>query len=99
MKRLTKSYRDRVIAGVCGGVADFFGIDATLVRIAWAALALFGGSGLLLYIVCALIMPADCGNYPTEQNRQNNSAQGQEWDRTQGQPFGSDGQDNSNGWR
>ena len=50
MKRLHKSRNDRVLAGVCGGIAEFFGIDPTLVRLAWAVMIFFGGSGLLLYI-------------------------------------------------
>ena len=57
MKRLHKSRNDRVLAGVCGGIAEFFGIDPTLVRLAWAVMIFFGGSGLLLYIICALIIP------------------------------------------
>ena len=48
MKRLHKSRNDRVLAGVCGGIAEFFGIDPTLVRLAWAVMIFFGGSGLLL---------------------------------------------------
>ena len=65
MKRLHKSRNDRVLAGVCGGIAEFFGIDPTLVRLAWAVMIFFGGSGLLLYIICALIIPNDTGdNYP-----------------------------------
>jgi phage shock protein C len=56
-KRLYKSSTDKKLAGVCGGVAEYFGLDPTLVRIGYAALILFAGTGLLLYIVCALIMP------------------------------------------
>ena len=62
MKRLHKSRNDRVLAGVCGGIAEFFGIDPTLVRLAWAVMIFFGGSGLLLYIICALIIPNDTGD-------------------------------------
>ena len=62
MKRLYKSRNDRVLAGVCGGIAEFFGIDPTLVRLAWAVMIFFGGSGLLLYIICALIIPNDPGD-------------------------------------
>ena len=45
------------LAGVCGGFAEYFGIDPTLVRIGYVALVLFGGTGILLYIICALVMP------------------------------------------
>ena len=55
-KRLYRS-RDNMIAGVCGGVADFFGLDATLVRIATIFLLLFGGLSLWVYIILCLIAP------------------------------------------
>jgi phage shock protein C len=48
-----------MIDGVCGGIAGYFGLDATLVRIAWVLLALFGGSGVLLYIAAMIIMPKE----------------------------------------
>lgn len=56
-KKLYKSTTDKKIAGVCGGVAEYFGLDSTLVRIGYAALIIFAGTGLLLYIICALVMP------------------------------------------
>jgi phage shock protein C len=58
VKRLQKSRTDRMIDGVCGGVAEYFGLDPTLVRIATVLLAIFGGAGILLYIVAMIIMPA-----------------------------------------
>ena len=54
--RLYRS-RDNMLAGVCGGVADFFGLDATLVRIATIFLLLFGGLSLWVYIILWLIVP------------------------------------------
>lgn len=59
VKRLYKSRANRMIDGVCGGVAEYFGLDPTLVRIAWVLLTLLGGSGILLYIVAMIIMPAN----------------------------------------
>ncbi len=59
MKRLYKSRTNRMIDGVCGGVAEYFGVDPTLVRITWVLLALLGGSGILLYIAGMIIMPAN----------------------------------------
>ena len=56
-KRLCLSTTDKKLAGVCGGFARYFGIDATLVRIGYVALILFAGTGILLYIICALVMP------------------------------------------
>lgn len=60
MGKLCRS-NDKVIAGVCAGVAEFFGLDAKLVRLAWAIAVLFGGVGLLLYVILLLIMPAAQG--------------------------------------
>lgn len=56
-KRLTKSNTDKKIFGVCGGIAEYFDIDSTWVRLAAALLILGYGSGLLVYIVAALVMP------------------------------------------
>lgn len=57
-KRLTKS-RDKKLSGVCGGLANYFDLDPTLVRVAYACLAIFsaGFPGLILYIILALVMP------------------------------------------
>ena len=57
MKKLTKSSADRKLAGVCGGIAEYFEIDPTIVRIAWVLFCCLGGSGLLAYIICAIVMP------------------------------------------
>jgi phage shock protein PspC (stress-responsive transcriptional regulator) len=56
-KRLQRSRLNRTIAGVCGGIADYYGWDPTLVRVAWIVLTLLGGSGILLYLVMWLVMP------------------------------------------
>jgi len=54
-----KSTSDRMVDGVCGGVAKYFGLDPTLVRIATVLLAIFGGIGVLLYIVSMIVMPRE----------------------------------------
>lgn len=58
-KRLTRSVTDRMIAGVCGGIAEYFELDPTLVRLGYVFLSLFtvGFPGLLFYIVCCIIIP------------------------------------------
>ena len=56
-KKLYKSSTDKKLAGVCGGIAEYFGIDSTLVRLGWVVFSLLGGSGLLAYIIAAIIMP------------------------------------------
>jgi len=58
-KKLYRSNTDRMIAGVSGGMAKYFNIDATLVRLAWVFLVLLGGTGILAYLVCALVIPRD----------------------------------------
>ena len=56
-KKLYRSTTDKKIAGVCGGVAEYFGIDATLIRLALVLFTLFYGAGILLYIICAFVIP------------------------------------------
>ena len=58
-KKLYKSETDKKICGVCGGIAQYFGIDSTLVRLGLVVFCLLGGSGVLAYIVCALVIPDD----------------------------------------
>lgn len=58
-KRLVRSLTDRMVGGVCGGIGQYFDIDPTLVRIAFAGLVLIGvGSPILLYLLLWVIMPA-----------------------------------------
>ena len=56
-KRLYKSRNNKMICGVCAGIADYFNIDPTIVRVLWAVLALAAGTGVLAYIACAIILP------------------------------------------
>lgn len=56
-KRLYRSRSDRKIAGVCGGIAEHFGWDPTLVRLGWVLLTLMGGSGVLIYLILWVVMP------------------------------------------
>lgn len=56
-KKLYKSRTDRKISGVCGGLAQYFNMDSTLIRLLWILFVLFGGSGVLAYVICALIIP------------------------------------------
>jgi phage shock protein C len=57
--RLTRSVTDKKIAGVCGGVAQYFGVDSTLVRFVWLAAFLAWGAGFLAYIVGWIVMPIE----------------------------------------
>ncbi|HEY9132412.1 MAG TPA: PspC domain-containing protein [Dyella sp.] len=56
-KRLARSSSQRMLAGVCGGVAEYIGWDPTIVRVIWIILTLAGGSGILLYLILWLVMP------------------------------------------
>ena len=57
IKRLYKSQYNRMIGGVAGGIAEYVKVDATIIRIAFVLMSLFGGTGLILYIAGLLIMP------------------------------------------
>ena len=57
MKRLYKSKTDRKIFGVCGGIANYFDVDPTIIRLLWAISILCLGTGLLAYIIAAIILP------------------------------------------
>lgn len=56
-KKLYKSVVDKKLAGVCGGIAEYLNVDSTLIRLIWVILFFFAGTGLLAYIIAALIMP------------------------------------------
>ena len=58
-ERLYRSRTDRVLFGVAGGMADWLDVDPSVVRLVWAILVLFGGAGLLLYIIAALVIPEE----------------------------------------
>ncbi len=72
MKKLTRSEVDKKLFGVCGGLGEYFGVDPTVIRIAWLLSVLFAGFGILAYIICALVMPEGVAdNSQWQQNRQN----------------------------
>lgn len=57
-KRLTKSNKNRMICGVCGGIGEYLKIDPTVIRLLWVILSFCSfGSGILVYIIAAVIMP------------------------------------------
>ena len=61
-KKLYRSDENKMLAGVCVGIAEYFGVDPTLIRLAWVVFSLLGGSGLLAYILAAIIIPRDDSN-------------------------------------
>lgn len=56
-KKLYKSNDNRYICGVCGGIAEYFNIDPTIVRLLFVLLGIWGGSGVLFYIIAAIVIP------------------------------------------
>lgn len=57
MKKLYKIQEGKIIDGVCGGIAEYLNLDPTVIRVIWAILSVWGGIGIIAYILCALIMP------------------------------------------
>ena len=55
--RLYKSNENKMIDGVCGGIAEYFDIDPTLIRLGWVVFCALGGSGIIAYIIAAIIIP------------------------------------------
>lgn len=60
-KTLARSGTDKMIGGVCGGLANYFGVDSTIVRLASAAVILFTGIGPIIYLIAWLVMPSPTG--------------------------------------
>lgn len=67
MKKLYRSKTERKLAGVCGGIAVYFNIDPTIVRLIWAFISLMSASvpGILIYVICALVIPDEPDAYET----------------------------------
>lgn len=60
-KRLVRPQEGRILFGVCAGLGQYFNMDPTLVRILWVLLSFVAGSGIMLYVILAIIMPSDSG--------------------------------------
>ena len=58
-KKLKKSRNDRKLCGVCGGLAEYLNMDSTIIRLIWVLLVFAAGTGVLAYIIAAIIMPED----------------------------------------
>lgn len=57
MKRLYRSREDSMVCGVCGGIAKYFDLDPSLVRLGWILFVALGGSGIIAYIIAAVVIP------------------------------------------
>ncbi|MBT1278983.1 PspC domain-containing protein [Thermoanaerobacter sp. CM-CNRG TB177] len=58
-KRLVRSRKNRMIGGVCGGIAEHLGTDPTVVRLIWAVTTLFWGTGIILYLLAWAVIPEE----------------------------------------
>ncbi len=58
-KRLFRSEKNKVVAGVCAGIGEYFNVDPTIVRVVFIIFAVWGGSGLFIYLLCWLIIPSE----------------------------------------
>ncbi len=74
MKRLYRSRENRMIAGIAGGLAEYFGVDPVLIRLIWIISIFFGGAGIFAYLIGWLIIPE--GNNGPEQQRNEPGMQG-----------------------
>ncbi|GAA0674878.1 MULTISPECIES: PspC domain-containing protein [Clostridium] len=61
-KKLYKNRQNKMLCGVCSGVSDYLNLDVSIIRILWTLLCLTYGSGVILYFVCALILPENPNN-------------------------------------
>jgi len=59
MNKLYRSKSNRIIAGVCGGLGEYFKVDPTLIRLLWVLLSLSGGAGVVAYIIAWIIIPEE----------------------------------------
>jgi phage shock protein C len=75
--QLIRSESDRVVAGVAGGIARRFGLNSTLVRLAWFVAVLFGGFGILAYLILWMALPKDPAHVPATRLAEERYARGE----------------------
>jgi phage shock protein C len=75
--QLERSETDRVIAGVAGGIAQWFGFSSTLVRVAWVVSVLLGGFGVLAYVILWIALPSGGAHIPTTRIAEERYARGE----------------------
>lgn len=63
-KRLYRSRTERMIAGICGGLGEYLGIDPTIVRVVWVLISLMAGIGVLLYVILWVVIPLELPTGP-----------------------------------
>ena len=68
-KKLYRLDEGKMIAGVCAGIAEYFGLDATIVRLGWVFLSIFTGCGILAYIIAVIIIPKKSNSIEIDKNQ------------------------------
>ncbi len=63
-RKLYRSQSDKKLFGVCGGIADYFEWDSTIVRLLWVIALFVGGFSFLCYLICAVVIPREPNNFP-----------------------------------
>lgn len=101
MERLYRSRRERIIGGVCGGIAEYMHIDPTLIRVGWVVAALIWGAGILVYLICWLVIPEAPWGYqsqprPGREGKSTWSDLGG-WSKAEDRPFGGEGGEGGSG--
>jgi len=71
MKKLYRSKKDKIIAGVCGGIGEYFNIDPVLIRILWLFFTFLGGAGILAYIIAWVVIPLSQEKVETAADEEN----------------------------
>jgi phage shock protein C len=65
-KKLYRSRSDSMVAGVCGGLGEYFGIDSTLIRLVFVVATILGGHGILAYLICLILIPLEPVDKPAK---------------------------------
>jgi len=96
-KRLQKSNKQKMIGGVCGGIAEYFNIDPTIVRILAVIFGMINGIGILAYIICCIVMPKADGtaDYSEDEIDNMKSANINEEKKSEGNTSGEKGSGHS----
>lgn len=77
--KLFRSRENKVIAGVCGGIAEYFNIDPLIIRISWIAAILFGGVGIIAYVIAIFIIPENTGQEANLKNTKITPERSKQW--------------------
>ena len=74
-RKLYRSKTDKMVSGVCGGLGQYFGVDSTLVRLVFLLMLIFGGSGFIVYLIMAIVVPEEGSTARTAEEVMHANAQ------------------------